>query len=192
MSKVKLTETENQPDAQFEGFVALEDFWPRGNAPDAKPRMLNGHQSLNLLDKKAAEPWSAAVRPHVHRHSSLVQASNASNSSKVAPQKPSHVSSNTSKVVPQKASNASKAVNASSGFFQLPAGSLPVNAGFLHPDRWPKAVVHVDVVCGNHKAKSCEECPPEKHRGTVNGEAFCHNQCHWNQGNKTCVTGNLP
>eukprot|EP00746_Dinoflagellata_sp_MGD_P162133 gnl/MRDRNA2_/MRDRNA2_89557_c0_seq1.p1 gnl/MRDRNA2_/MRDRNA2_89557_c0~~gnl/MRDRNA2_/MRDRNA2_89557_c0_seq1.p1 ORF type:complete len:227 (+),score=50.50 gnl/MRDRNA2_/MRDRNA2_89557_c0_seq1:77-757(+) len=116
ISKVKLAETESQPDEQFEGYIALEDFWPKASeAPHAKPQMLNGH-SMSLLNKKAPEPWSAAVHPRVRRHGFLVQtgklaSKNMTNASKVA----SNASriSNASKVAAQKmpeTSNASKAV----------------------------------------------------------------------------------
>merc|ERR1719146_247381 len=102
ISKVKLTETEGQPDQQFEGYIALEDFWPKASeAPNAKPQMLNG-RSLSLLNKKAPEPWSAAVHSHLHRHGLLVQ-------TKSAPQK----LSNASKVASKNMSNASKISDAS-------------------------------------------------------------------------------
>jgi len=96
MSKVKLAEEEKQPD-QFDGYIALEDFWPKASsAPNAKPRMLNGAHSMSLLNQKKAEPWSAAVRPSVHRHASMAQILS----------KPANATS-------AKASNATKAVNAS-------------------------------------------------------------------------------
>jgi len=97
VSKVKLADEQSQPD-QFEGYIALEDFWPKAmSVPNAKPRMLNGDHSLSLLNKKAAEPWSVAARPHAHRHGSLAQI-------KKATQKPSNASN------ASRASNTSQAV----------------------------------------------------------------------------------
>jgi len=105
MSKVKLTETAAQPD-QFEGYIALEDFWPQPSYPQAKPQMLNG-KSLSLLNQKKAEPWSVAAHPGVHRHHKAALAQ-----TKSTPKKQSNSTNTTNasqvKIAAANSTNASK------------------------------------------------------------------------------------